>query len=455
MSARHCVVIGAGLAGLAAAYRLVQLGWTVDVLEADDRIGGRVFTREFKRKGRKSLFYELGGEWIGTSHTRMKALCREFKLRRMGHRFTYAFWEKGKLSKRYEPNKLPFSKKANKGFRHLGRRFRKLAAMDKQNFDQISWWDKLQSVGFTAADLDRRDLMDSTDFGESIRFTSAFVGGAEYYDGNNTDEMDEKIVDGNARLVEALANEIGKKRKGAVYIGTRAMKIEQKNGRVSVTVKQMPAKRSDGRTLGKRGRKTTSQKVFTGDACICAIPASQLHRIHWHPPLPADQKAAAEELLYARIMKTAVLFQKRFWPQTQDRGFGLFTNRASDFVFESTFGQKPGPEGILCSYAIGDKADDLADERHADMATWIGNDVCDAVGVSRLPVKYLHHKPWQRDDCTGGAYAFYRPGQWFTLRPILSRPHMRVAFAGEHLSEAWQGFMEGAVETGEAAANSL
>ncbi len=61
---------------------------------------------------------------------------------------------------------------------------------------------------------------------------------------------------------------------------------------------------------------------------------------------------------------------------------------------------------------------------------------------------------WQRDKYTQGAYAFYRPGQWFTLKPILARPHGKVLFAGEHLAE-WQGFMEGAVVTGEAAAEQL
>ena len=61
---------------------------------------------------------------------------------------------------------------------------------------------------------------------------------------------------------------------------------------------------------------------------------------------------------------------------------------------------------------------------------------------------------WQRDPYTQGAYALYRPGQWFTLRPILQRPHGKVLFAGEHLAD-WQGFMEGAVVTGEEAANML
>jgi monoamine oxidase len=61
---------------------------------------------------------------------------------------------------------------------------------------------------------------------------------------------------------------------------------------------------------------------------------------------------------------------------------------------------------------------------------------------------------WQRDKFTDGAYALYRPGQWFGIRPILQRPHGKVLFAGEHLAD-WQGFMEGAIETGEAAAQSL
>ena len=61
---------------------------------------------------------------------------------------------------------------------------------------------------------------------------------------------------------------------------------------------------------------------------------------------------------------------------------------------------------------------------------------------------------WQRDPHTQGAYALYRPGQWFGIRPVLQRPHGKVLFAGEHLAD-WQGFMEGAVVTGEEAAMKL
>ena len=74
----------------------------------------------------------------------------------------------------------------------------------------------------------------------------------------------------------------------------------------------------------------------------------------------------------------------------------------------------------------------------------------DAPKLARAITSYA----WQRDEYTEGAYALYRRGQWFCIRPILARPHLKVLFAGEHIAD-WQGFMEGAIETGESAAASL
>ena len=78
--ARHkeCVVIGAGLAGLAAAYRLSEKNCKVTVLEGRDRLGGRVLTHRFCEVA--DLNCELGAEWIGKNHTLMLSLCKELKL---------------------------------------------------------------------------------------------------------------------------------------------------------------------------------------------------------------------------------------------------------------------------------------------------------------------------------------------------------------------------------------
>jgi monoamine oxidase len=196
---------------------------------------------------------------------------------------------------------------------------------------------------------------------------------------------------------------------------------------------------------------------LAADVCICAVPAPCLGKIHWDPPLPVRHSDAADHLQYSRIMKSVVLYRTRFWSKRKDFGFSVFTSRVSDFCFDSTYRQD-GDAGILCSYAIGEKADDLAAEpNEKDVANWLTQDVLRAVGRASKPNTRpvaIRTQPWQNQPWIGGAYAFYRPGQWFTVRPILQRPHDRVLFAGEHLAD-WQGFMEGAVNTGEAAADAL
>jgi monoamine oxidase len=198
-----------------------------------------------------------------------------------------------------------------------------------------------------------------------------------------------------------------------------------------------------------------SRRSWSADACICAVPAHRLRHIDWRPALRPEQADAALQLQYSRIMKTAILFENRFWPNCGQTGFSIFTNRASDLCFDSTHGQ-PGTAGILCSYAIGDKADDLAGETDTDLVRWITEDVVTALGLSGAHPRALdvRRQPWQRDPWTGGAYALYRPGQWFDVRPHLLAPFGRIQFAGEHLAD-WQGFMEGAVASGEAAADAL
>src|SRR5262249_21190481 len=170
-----------------------------------------------------------------------------------------------------------------------------------------------------------------------------------------------------------------------------------------------------------------------GDACVCAVPANCLRAITWKPRLPAAKAQAADELQYARITKTAVLFRKRFWTEPERGGFSVFSDRVSDFCFDSTYRQ-PEPGGILCSYAIGDKADDIASEPNdLKVGAWIAKDVCDATGRPGRPPRVLavRQQAWQRQNWIPGAYALYRPGQWFTVSPTLSAPFVRVYFAGE------------------------
>jgi phytoene dehydrogenase-like protein len=166
---RSAVVIGAGFAGLAAAYKLKNAGWNVTVLEARDRIGGRVFSHKFTGT---DLICELGAEWVGESHERLKALCHDFKIPLQKHQFEDHLLSDGKV---YKPGAWGFSPQAKAAFEKLIAGYDKLTPLAKTKLDRYDWWTYLEKIGFTADDLRLRDLMDSTDFGESIRHVSAFA----------------------------------------------------------------------------------------------------------------------------------------------------------------------------------------------------------------------------------------------------------------------------------------
>ena len=417
--AYSCIIIGAGLSGLAAAYSLKD--WDVTILEARERVGGRVLSFNFKES--PELVCELGGEWVGDSHDRMKALCHDFNIPLKDHRFEAWLMQDGVVKR---PGQWDFSPQAKAAFEKFRQAYKAYTQADRVRLDQYDWWTWLKEIGFTEEDLLLRDLQDSTDFGETIRMMSAYAAAAEYFESSPANEMDFKMEGGNSRLVNALASRVGN---AAIHTGMMVQRIVQRGGRVTVT--------AGGRD-------------FTADACICTVPARVLNKIVFDPPLSRAQTEAAEKLQYARIIKNQVLFRERFWGPED---FSLVSDVTSHYYFHSTKDQ-PGKQGILCSYAIGEKADVLAAQNSRRRSDIITRDLLPLNKRAPELAANIQSMAWQRDVYSQGAYAFYRPGQWFTLRPILQQPHGKVLFAGEHLAE-WQGFMEGAVVTGEAAAHSL
>lgn len=419
---KSCVIVGAGFSGLAAAFKLKNAGWNVTILEARSRFGGRVFSHRLPEN--TNLICELGAEWIGEHHERIITLCKNFGLQLQDHRFADSLMQNGKVSR---PKAWGFSEKSEKALHKL------LSGLDNYSqarlnlMDRQDWWTVLKNIGFSDEELRIRDLMDSTDFGESIRFVSGYAAAGEYAVSCEHNEMDFKITGGNSRLAEEFVKRIGT---DSIKLNTLVEEINQTKG--VVTVKTKDAK-------------------YTCDAVVCTVPTASLQKIKFTPTLPAVQQKAAESLIYARIIKNSVLYDERFWGADN---FSLVSDATSHYYFHSTQNQ-PGKQGILTAYAIGDKADVLASQDDKRRMEIITKDLIpfnsNAPNLARGIASYA----WARDEFSKGAYAIYRPGQWFEVRPHLLKPHGKVLFAGEHLSDDWQGFMEGAIETGEAAAQIL
>lgn len=335
----------------------------------------------------------------------------------------------------WRPGQWGFSTNAKAAFEGLIAGYEKLTPLAKTRLDKYDWWTYLEKIGFTGDDLRLRDLMDSTDFGESIRHVSAFAALAEYAESSPKNEMDYKMTGGNSRLAEEFAKRIGTDK---IILQSVVTGISQRRGVVLVRGMNSPQ-------LG-----THAHIRIAADAVICTVPTNSLLKIKFDPPLPPTQRDAAERLTYARICKNSVLYEERFW---RDENFSMVSDVTSHFYFHSTQSQA-GKQGILTSYAVGEKADILASQSDERRLRIITNELVDFNDDAPKLSRGIKSYAWQRDPYTDGAYALYKPGQWFGIRPILARPHGKVLFAGEHIAD-WQGFMEGAIETGEAAAASL
>jgi len=427
-SRKKVVIIGAGFAGLAAAYRLHKKNIDFIILESRKRIGGRVFSHPM---GPDNLVVELGAEWVGNDHKLLIDMCGELGLKLENNQFNTRAIMNGRF---YESVKEIESRQWEITFDQLLKDYRALVPGSKQKeeidarLDRIDWWRYLVDNGCTGLDLQLRDLADSTDFGESIRMVSAFAAINEYASTspNSINEMDQKIKGGNLQLAKKLASFFEDK----IEKGKHVVRVEQQDG-VKVYC-------SDG-------------TVYAGDKLICTAPAFAVTQIDWRPGLPPSMYDALESLQYSRINKNAVVFDRRIW---DDEAFDLITDLPGHYFYHATKNQR-AETGVLVCYTIGDKAQVMANQ-----SAEVRNSIIAATLSERFPCAKDHIIDqtlyyWGDDKYSRGAYAIYGKGQYLSMFPAMNKGHLHTIFAGEHLSDAWGGFMEGALETGMAAADQI
>lgn len=160
-----------------------------------------------------------------------------------------------------------------------------------------------------------------------------------------------------------------------------------------------------------------------------------------------DKISAINELQYARINKNALQFSRRFW---KDESFDLITDQTPHYFYHATKNQV-SQKGVLISYTVGEKAALVANQDDAWKAGMIQHSLGPHFGNVRKLLEKQASYYWGEDQYSRGAYAMYGVNQWNRIRPVLQKPFLQTSFAGEHLAD-WQGFMEGAINTGEMAA---
>lgn len=429
------IVAGAGLAGLTAAYELQRRGARVTVVEARDRLGGRVWTR---RDGfAEEQHAEAGGDMIDPDQETIRRLAKDLGValspilrggfafaRHAGHapvvmRASEAGGLWVELAQAAEPWVL--------AHRLNERRWDGPIAQQLAGQSVADWLDAIGANrqlrarlnglrGFFLADPAQLSLLALVD---QLATESSALD--HFY----------RIRGGNDRLATALADTLQE----PLLLNTMVRAVAQHRGTVRVTLR-----RRDG------------QSHMIADALVLALPATMARRLAFTPSLPVPQRKALRDLHYGAATKTLLQFDRRFW-RRQGKPLAYGTDLPIGAIWDGNEEQQ-GRGGILTLLAGGSTSRDTKQllaqggaEAVAQRLKWLG--------ATKAVLCASCHVSWEDDPFVRGGYAVFQAGYDPEQRAWLSRPHGRILFAGEQTSLRWQGYMNGAVESGLRAAEEV
>jgi monoamine oxidase len=442
-SNRTVTVIGAGLAGLSAAYELDHAGWMVTVLEARDRVGGRVYSlRNFSN----GLVAEGGGEFIEESHTRMLAYAEQFHLQLgrvgswQGQDKDWGYFEgkAGPMSdvKVWGVNLHEEVEKIWLALAELGELvpdpLRPQAARGADYLDTKStadWLDSLDAHPLAKKEFIQHIRAEYTCEPERHSLLDLARNVAMYYTTLERN-LNYRVVGGNDLIPRALAAALTDVRLNAPVTSVNILPDE-----MMVTYKQ-----------------GDSHQTISSAFAVLAIPLTTARRIEFHPPLPDAHHRMVNELSYGAVTKVLIEYRKRFWDEKNWNG-RLSTDAPIVYTWHAT-SHIEDEHGIITAYTGGDPAVKLAvlsDEERIRVAVAEIERIFP--GSSDL-IECTATVAWPNEPYTRGSYAAFAPGQVTAHWKTLFEPAGRLLFAGEHATPI-QGFMEGAVESGQRAARTI
>ena len=430
------IVAGAGMAGLTAAHRLEKDGADVIVIEARDRVGGRVWTiRDGFEHGQHA---EGGADLIEPEQTDVLELARELGLK------TSRILRRGFGYYGPDADGRPKMQSQHATFERFGELLDPLIEDFKLNEER---WD-----GAIADRLGRTSVAEWLDgavgparkdewLRQRVRaLRGLFLADPEHLsllmlveffaDSSAPPHGMMRMTDGNDRLATELARRL--RRRPA--LNTILRRVRQQADGVTITT-------------DVRGKLVERAAHFL----VCTLPPTTMRDVAFEPSLPDAQRRAMETMDLGPATRVLLQFDRRFWRRAgQATAFG--SPYAIGAVWDGNEQQKGRP-GILSVLAGGGASGELQEivERDGTAAVvhhlaWLGR-----------PANLLAARAicWEDDPWARGGYAFFGTSFKPSDRDALARPAGRVLFAGEHTAIRWQGYVNGAIESGKRAAAEI
>lgn len=443
-TARHVVIVGAGLAGLAAALQLRDAGWETSILEARSRPGGRVFT--LREPFADGLYAEAGAARIQDTHEYTLRYAKQLNLAldpfwpTDGHSIMRVGGKRLRVPSGHLVDlaevPLEFSDEERK-IGLVGGLVRYLFSHMKALGDPTDpKWPTGDVSAFEVpiAELCRRNgaspaFVRMVALGHDLRGMSALQFLRDASLGSET-RLWFKIRGGSDRLPAALAALLAER----IRYGAPVLRIQQDDRSVAVTY-----------------LRAGTPVTVAGEYVISTVPAPVLGTIEVVPPLPSTLSAACRELGSLPMARVHLQMQRRFWAARGETGWAS-TDDPMD-VWDYTRDQ-PGRRGILGAYLSGEIANEVTAMEPAARGRFILERMEHVHAGAKEHFETSASYSWISDPWARGAGAEFHPGQLSRHYQALRARVGRIHFAGEHTSP-WSGWMNGALESGHRAAAEI
>lgn len=442
-SSARIVIVGGGIGGLNTAYKLQKAGLRATIFEGADRTGGRIFTANNLLGD--GLTTELGGEFIDSTHEEMLALMDEFKLERLDTRSPEAeklkpetyfingrHYTQGQAARAF----VPLAKQILADYDSMGEVVDYKTegggtAFDRQSMAQ--YFDKIGASGWMRELLEVAYVTEyGLDPGEQAALNFiGLIGTGDLKDSSELSllgESDEryKVRGGNQRIVDELAQRL-------------EPQIQRRHRLEAIR------SRGTGFTLTfQTGSGTVDEDA---DIVVLAIPFTLLRDVKMQVEMPDVKKKVIAELGYGNNAKVLVGFKTRPW-QTQGYSGATYSDEMFQLAWDNSFLQ-PARHGGLTMYSGGklalDAGQGTAEEAAQRLLRGLERVYPGTIAQRNGKVARMH---WPTFPWTKASYSCYKPGQWTTIAGAEGLPVGNLFFAGEHCSYDFQGYMNGAAQSG-------
>lgn len=438
------VVVGAGLAGLVAARDLLAAKQSVAVLEARDRVGGRLLNVEIG----DGKVVEVGGQWVGPTQHRALALAHELDV---GTFPTHAEGENlveiGGALRRYRGaipriNPAVLVDIAQARFR-LDRMARTVPpeapwrAPRAEAWDAQTMWTWIRRNTATPAarallQLGVEAVWAAHPADVSLLHVLFYTRAAGSFDdliGTEGGAQQDRFVGGSQELALRLASRLGE----VVSLGAPVRRIEQHGDLVTVS--------SDRGAVAAR-------------AAVVAIPPTLCARLVYDPPMPALRDQLTQRMAQGSVIKCMALYERPFWREDGLSGQATSVDGPVKVIFDNS--PPDGSPGVLLGFLEGRQAREL-EQWTPDARRRAVVGCFERLFGSRAgnPDGYIE-QVWAGEEFTRGCYGcLMPPGAWVSVGPALRQPIGRLHWAGAETATTWNGYMDGAIRSGEAAAAAV